>query len=54
MKKKCKGLRVIKLEESAMLFPGGKPCRENPTSASGMKQGHRVFQGVTRQEVEKT
>jgi hypothetical protein len=54
MKKKHRGLRVIKLEESAMLFPGGKPCRENPISARGMKQGLRAFQGVSRQEVEKT
>jgi hypothetical protein len=54
MKKKHRGLRVIKLEESAMLFPGGKPCRENPISTRGMKQGLRAFQGVSRQEVEKT
>jgi hypothetical protein len=54
MKKRHSGQRVIKLDERAMLFSGGKPCREDPISARGMKQGLRAFQGATRQEVEKT
>jgi len=37
MKKRHSGWWVIKLDESEMLFPGGKPCRENPISARGMK-----------------
>jgi len=43
-----------RLDESAAPHLGGTLRRENPMSASGMKQGHRVIQGVSRQEVEKT
>lgn len=32
-----------KLDESAVLFSRGTLCRENPMSASDMKQGHRVI-----------
>jgi len=35
-------------------FQGERSEGMNPTSASGMKQGHRAIRGVTRQEVEKT
>jgi hypothetical protein len=44
---------LANLDERAVLLPRGKLWRVNPMSASGMKQGHRVFRGVSRQEVEK-
>jgi hypothetical protein len=40
--------RVIKLDESEMLLPRGKLCRENPKSARGMKQGLKVVRGENR------
>ena len=31
------------LDKSAVLFSGGKLCRENPISARGMKQGLKTI-----------
>jgi len=39
--------------EAEPILERGTLCRENPTGVSGMKQGHQVWGGGNRQEVEK-
>jgi hypothetical protein len=34
------------IDESLVLFSRGKLCRENPSSARGMKEGLRAIEGV--------